>query len=71
MDVQPNPRMAVLLERAEYVPGTENEEAWQRASLDNEPVRRVVAIRMRFAGYLAAETRRSLACPSWRRRCSL
>ena len=35
MDVQPNPRMAVLLDRAEYVAGIENEEAWQRASLDN------------------------------------
>jgi len=35
MDVQPNPRMAVLLDRAEYVPGVVNDEAWQRASLDN------------------------------------
>ncbi|MEO8179005.1 MAG: aspartyl/asparaginyl beta-hydroxylase domain-containing protein [Deltaproteobacteria bacterium] len=35
MSVQPNPRMAVLLDRAEYVPGVPNEEAWQRASLDN------------------------------------
>jgi hypothetical protein len=35
MDVQPNPRLAVLLERAEYVRGVDNEEAWQRASLDN------------------------------------
>lgn len=35
LDVQPNPRMAVLLDRAEYAPGVEDEAAWQRASLDN------------------------------------
>lgn len=34
-DVQPNPRLAVLLDKAEYSPGVENDEAWRRASLDN------------------------------------
>jgi hypothetical protein len=35
MDVQPNPKLGSLLERAEFFPGVENAAAWQRASLDN------------------------------------
>ena len=35
MDVQPNPKLAALLDTAEFFPGVENAGAWQRASLDN------------------------------------
>jgi hypothetical protein len=35
MDVQPNPKLAALLEKARYAPGVEDEAAWRRASFDN------------------------------------
>lgn len=35
IDVQPNPKLAALLEHATYAPGVENIDAWRRASFDN------------------------------------
>ncbi len=35
IDVQPNPKLAALLDQSSYDPGFPNEAAWQRASFDN------------------------------------